>query len=292
MQRPHLLIVDAQSLAARAVHVADGDAINGLRLWSQMTRGAALDIGASHVVAAWDHDGPTFRHALFPAYKHRRTGAMRARIAPVREGVEAAGVCSVSVPDFEGDDCVASLLARFRHDADVTLLSNDSDLLQFVDTDVAVASYVGVGKGSGGTRVRVWSSADVRARFGVAPSQLPAFKALCGETGDDVPGAKAIGKETAIKLLSRWQTLEKALEASEFVSHRDMTAKLAGQHEHIRLMLQLTTIRKDVALPDISLERCSIDRVRWPDGSHARAASLATHTAAGPGLEDVPFPTE
>jgi len=221
---------------------------------------------------------------------------MRSRIAPVREAVEGAGVCSVSVATFEGDDCVASLLARFRGHARLTLLSNDSDLLQFVADDVSVASYVGVGKGTNGTRVKTWTRDDVIARYGVAPTLLPAFKALCGEAGDDIPGAKAIGKETAVKLLKRWQTLEKAIEASEYVSHRDMTAKLAGQHDHIRLMLQLTTIRQDVPLPDLSLDACDLQRVRWPDGSQARSASVATgsvtSTAAGPGLEDVPWPDE
>ena len=79
MTLPHLLVVDAQSLAGRAAHVAAGDVTNGVRLWCQMARGAAMDIAATHLVAAWDHDGPTFRHALFPTYKHRRTGSMRTR---------------------------------------------------------------------------------------------------------------------------------------------------------------------------------------------------------------------
>jgi 5'-3' exonuclease len=304
MTEPHILVVDAQSLAGRAAHVAAGDVTNGVRLWCQMARGAALDIGATHLVAAWDHEGPTFRHALFSSYKHRRTGSMRARIAPIRAGVEATGVASVSVEQFEGDDCVASLMARFRPEARLTLLSNDSDLLQFVSDGVAVATYVGVGKGEHGERIKRWSPADVQARFGVLPPHLPAFKALCGEEGDDIPGVKNIGKGTAVKLLRRWQSLEKALEASEFVSHRDDTAKLAGQHEHVRLMLQLTTIRTDAPVPVLSLSDCAISAVTWPSGSTARMATSAgggasggvadgvTRVAAGPGLEAVPFPEE
>lgn len=289
---PHLLIVDAQSLAGRAAHVADGDISNGIRLWSQMARGAALDIGATHFVAAWDHDGPTFRHALYPSYKHRRTGSMRARIAPIREGIEATGAACVSVDAYEGDDCVASLMARFRSTARITLLSNDSDLLQFVSDDVTVATYVGVGKGPNGWRIKPWSSADVQTRFGVAPATLPSFKALCGEVGDDIPGVPSIGKGTAVKLLRRWQSLEKALEASEFVSHRDETAKLAPHHALARLMLSLTTIRQDVPLPDLSLEQLEIGAITWPGGSAARGASTgaSSHTQAGPGLEDVPWP--
>ena len=292
MTLPHLLIIDAQSLAGRAAHVANGDVTNGVRLWCQMTRGAALDLGATHLVAAWDHDGPTFRHTLYPMYKHRRTGGMRARITPIRDGVEASGIASVSVANFEGDDVVASVMARFRSLARITLLSNDSDLLQFVAAGVDVATYLGAGKGLAGTRIKVWSSADVLARFGVRPENLPAFKALCGEEGDDIPGVRNIGKETAAQLLRRWQSLEQALDAIEFVGHRDDTAKLAGQHEHVRLMLQLTTIRQDAPLPALTLAQCAARGIRWPDGSIARAAQVATHVEAGPGLEDVPFPDE
>jgi DNA polymerase-1 len=287
---PHLLIIDAQSLAGRAAHVAAGDVTYAVRLWCQMARGAAMDVGSTHLVAAWDHDGPTFRHALFPTYKHRRTGVMRSRVAPIREGVEATGLASVSVENYEGDDSVASLMARFRAEARVTVLSNDSDLLQFVSEGVEVVTYLGAGKGAGGTRIKVWGSADVFARFGVLPANLPAFKALCGEEGDDIPGVKSVGKGTAVKLLRRWKTLEKALEASEFVSHRDDTAKLAGQHEHVRLMLQLTTIRQDVPLPAMDLARCHTQRIQWPDGSVARGASAVTRVSAGPGLEHVPLP--
>ena len=293
---PHLLVIDAQSLAARAAHVAGDDAVAGVRLWCQMARGTVLDVQATHVVAAWDHDGPTFRHALFPAYKHRRTGATRTKVAPIRAALESSGLVSLSVAGFEGDDVVASVMAMYHVDLPVTLLSNDSDLLQFVSDSVQVVSYMGVGKGTDGLRVRKWAAADVHARFGVTPAQLPDFKAMCGEDGDDIPGIARIGKDTAAKLLRRWQSLEKALEASEFVSHRDVTAKLAGQHEHARLMRQLTTIRTDAPVPAFTLGACAVDAISWPSGTQARVSSAATTTgpvnrsAAGPGLEDVPWP--
>jgi DNA polymerase-1 len=288
---PHLLVIDAQSLAARAAHVAGDDVTAGVRLWCQMARGAAADVQATHLVAAWDHDGPTFRHVLFPAYKHRRTGATRAKVSPIRAAVEALGVLSVSVPEFEGDDVVASIMALYHVDLPVTLLSNDSDLLQFVSDTVQVVSYMGAGKGTDGLRVRRWRAEDVHTRFGVTPAQLPDFKALCGEEGDDIPGVARIGKGTAAKLLRRWQTLDKALDASEFVSHRDETAKLAGQHEHARLMRQLTTIRRDAPVPTFALADCALDRVAWSTGTTApRSGGPVVRTAAGPGLEEIPWP--
>lgn len=289
MALPHLLVIDAQSLAARAAHVANGDTDAGVRLWCQMARGAAQDVGATHLAAAWDHDGPTFRHALYAGYKQRRTGETRSRVAPIRAALEQTALLSVSVEGFEGDDVVASIMARYRADLAVTMLSNDSDLLQFLSDGVHIVSYVGVGKGTDGTRVRRWSAADVQERFGVSPAQLADFKALAGETGDDIPGVPRIGKDTAAKLLRRWQHLEGALEASEFVSHRDETARLAGQHDHARLMKQLTTIRTDVPLPPFAFDACAIEAIAWPGGSRTTGAA-ARHVEAGPGLEDVPWP--
>ena len=214
----------------------------------------------------------------------------------MRIAVEATGIASCSAQGFEGDDVVASLMAAHRSDARVTLLSNDSDLLQFVSDGVEVATYVGVGKGPHGTRIKAWSIADVDARFGVQPAQLPAFKALCGETGDDIPGVAGIGKGMAVKILRRWGSIEKAFEATEFVGHRDDTARLAGKREVVALMLQLTTIRQDVPLSPLPLDRCDARAIDWLPGSvaSARQASSAgvVRTAAGPGLDDAPLPDE
>jgi hypothetical protein len=64
-------------------------------------------------------------------------------------------------------------------------------------------------------------------------------------------------------------------------------------------MLQLTTIRVDVPLPDMDLARCALSAINWPGGSQARAgagpsgtAGPVSRSAAGPGLDDVPFPEE
>jgi hypothetical protein len=65
-------------------------------------------------------------------------------------------------------------------------------------------------------------------------------------------------------------------------------------------MRRLTTIRQDAPLPLFDLARCAIDAVAWPAGSVSRARAAADgadsaagpvrRTAAGPGLEAVPWP--
>jgi hypothetical protein len=57
-----------------------------------------------------------------------------------------------------------------------------------------------------------------------------------------------------------------------------------------------------VPLPAMELARCALPAITWPGGSQARAGmpingapgagGPVSRSAAGPGLEDVPFPDE
>ncbi len=38
--------------------------------------------------------------------------------------------------------------------------------------------------------------------YGITPAQYPAFRALCGDTSDNMPGVRGIGAKTAAALLS------------------------------------------------------------------------------------------
>jgi DNA polymerase-1 len=49
--------------------------------------------------------------------------------------------------------------------------------------------------------------------MGVLPEQIPDFKALAGDSSDNIPGAKGIGPKAAASLLLKYGTLEAVLEA-------------------------------------------------------------------------------
>src|SRR5262249_12027172 len=58
--------------------------------------------------------------------------------------------------------------------------------------------------------------AEVRARYGVEPKQVPDFIALRGDPSDRLPGAKGVGEKGAAALLARYGTLDAALDARRF----------------------------------------------------------------------------
>jgi hypothetical protein len=51
--------------------------------------------------------------------------------------------------------------------------------------------------------------AEVRARYGVDPAQVPDFIALRGDPSDKVPGAAGVGAVGAARLLEKYGSLER-----------------------------------------------------------------------------------
>jgi len=83
--------------------------------------------------------------------------------------------------------------------------------------------------------------AEVRARYGVEPRQVPDFIALRGDASDRIPGLAGMGPRGAATLLGRYGSLEKALAAGSF----------AAQAQMLRLYLSIATMDKSAPLPPL-----------------------------------------
>ena len=51
----------------------------------------------------------------------------------------------------------------------------------------------------------------VRERYGFDPPAIPDFKALRGDTSDNIPGVPGIGDKTASKLVAQFGSIENLL---------------------------------------------------------------------------------
>src|SRR5262249_757697 len=83
--------------------------------------------------------------------------------------------------------------------------------------------------------------AEVRARYGVNPTQVPDFIALRGDPSDKVPGAPGAGAAGAATLLQRYGSLEGGLEAG----------RLPPIAERLRLFRSLATMNRKARLPSL-----------------------------------------
>src|SRR5262249_23753044 len=213
------------------------------------------EVRPQYLAAVFDAAGPTFRDALFTAYKANREAMpddLAAQFPLVHEVVTAVAVRTLALPGVEADDVIGTLVQRLQSaDVDVVVITSDKDLMQLVSPRVKLWDTM---------RDRWIDVAAVRQRFGVEPEQVVEIMGLMGDSIDNIPGVKGIGEKTATLLVQRFGTIERLLErldeleqATDIRAAKKLAATLRANAEVARLSRQLAQVRRDVDVP------CALD---------------------------------
>jgi DNA polymerase-1 len=110
--------------------------------------------------------------------------------------IEAAG--------FEADDVVGTIAAQgVQAGLDVVVVTLDNDLVQLVQPGVRVYMYRPYQKD-----YVLYDDEAVRARFGFDPPRMVDYKALVGDTSDNIPGVRGIGEKGALALIQQYGTVD------------------------------------------------------------------------------------
>jgi DNA polymerase-1 len=74
--------------------------------------------------------------------------------------------------------------------------------------------------------------------------QVPDYKALVGDSSDNLPGVPGVGPKTASSLLQAWGTAEAVFTQEAMAAHSaGVRGKLQGQQQAAALYKKLTTVR-------------------------------------------------
>src|SRR5262249_38602779 len=193
------------------------------------------------IYVCWDAPGKTFRDEKFDQYKAHRPEIgedLRVQFPVAREIVQAFGVGAAEIPGFEADDLIGTL-ARIglEQGFEVVIVTGDSDQLQLVKEGVSVRMTR-----TGVSDTDIYDAQKVRDKYGVGPEQIAEFKALVGDTSDNIPGVTGIGIVTAAKLLQEWGNLENLLAHLDDLPANKVRENLSANIDLARLCLELTTI--------------------------------------------------
>ena len=103
----------------------------------------------------------------------------------------------------------------------------------------------------------MYDEALIKERFGLTPQQLIDFKALKGDTSDNVPGVKGIGEKGATQLLQQYGSVENIYEHLAEVTPARAKSALEANREMAFLSKDLVTIRTNVPL-DVTWQDCAV----------------------------------
>lgn len=191
----------------------------------------------------------TFRHERYNAYKAQRASVpdeLVLQLQRLPELLSAFGVPAWSVPGFEADDVLATLVTRLtdRESAtDVLVVSGDRDVLQLVSERVRIYFI-----GARGKVPTLYDVDAVRRRFGVEPSKLPTWTALVGDTADNLVGIPGIGPRTATRLVESYGDVNGILAHFGESRSRAVRSNLEAHAEQLVMNEQLARLRRDVPL--------------------------------------------
>jgi DNA polymerase I len=160
----------------------------------------AQHVGATHLLVAFDSTLGSWRKERYPEYKAKRTTPTGVWSNVLSIHLTDRGVKCVREPTFEADDVLATLAMRLeRAGKESYVLSSDSDLLQLSSLLTHVVQFGRQPDPRFVTRTMEW----IREHYEIPTSgHLAAYKALCGEPGDGIPGVTGIGPVKARKILA------------------------------------------------------------------------------------------
>jgi exodeoxyribonuclease-3 len=249
-RRQPLLIIDGDSFAHRSYHALPKTILGRGRKPAGAILGFAnmllrlyRDEHPRAVLVAWDTlDVSTYRHEALPAYQSGREfdDALLEQLDALPEFVAACGLQNAKAPGFEADDFLAAAAAKEeRRGGTVLVASGDRDTFQLASDRTTILYPIRAGE-----MARI-GPAEVRARYGVDPNQVPDFIALRGDSSDRIPGAPGVGATGAATLLQRYGSLEAALKAGRFPA---MAVTL-------RLYRSIATMDKKAPLPSLRSQK-------------------------------------
>ena len=150
------------------------------------------------VIPVYDAGG-NWRKKEDDDYKANREGGSVAHYADmnllIEEVLPGLGFTPVGVKGYEADDVIATISRRALAYREIFILTCDKDLLQLVNNKVKVILF------SSSKKIQVVDIDGVKGIFGVYPSDVKYFKALSGDSSDNIAGIKGIGPKTAVKII-------------------------------------------------------------------------------------------
>ncbi len=261
---PLLMLMDGHAMVHRSFHAisvqrhltvrSTGEDVTGVYGFANVFLEAIQHWKPSHCAIAFDTSAPTFRHERFEEYKAQRAEMppeLRPQFDRVKQLMQAFNVPIFELDGYEADDVIGTIsrLAEERG-VDTVILTGDRDTFQLITPKIRVDLASGI-QGR-----KEYDEAALAERYsGLTAAQQPDFKALLGDSSDNIPGVPRVGEKRAISLLTDFHDLEGIYKHLDEVKPPSVKESLAEHRERAFENRILTTIDQHSPV-ELDLEAC------------------------------------
>jgi DNA polymerase-1 len=257
------MLIDGPSLVYRGyfalppLTMSDGTLVNAVFGFLQIVLRGMQDLKPDYAMLSFDVGKPQFRFDAYPEYKAGRPSMpddLRAQFPIVREIAQMMGIPIRELEGYEADDVIGSLTkTATASQVDTYIVSGDLDGLQLVDDHVRLlTTRMGV------AATVIYDEAKVMDRYGLRPDQMLDYKALKGDTSDNIPGVPGVGEKTAIALLQEFGSLDAIYDRLDEVKGK-LRDRLAEHRESAFLSREVGRIVTDLPV-ELNLDEARTGR--------------------------------
>ncbi len=272
--KKRVILLDGNSLMFRAYYAtaytgnlmqtSSGLYTNALYGFVNMMNKIMDTIEGDHMLVAFDKGKKTFRHQQLESYKGTRKKMpeeLAMQIPLIKEYLDVMGIKRLELDDYEADDIVGSMAKLASNNGyDVICLSGDKDLLQLVNEKVTVCLTK-----KGITELDELTNENFKEKMGFDPIQMIDYKAMIGDSSDNLEGVKGIGPKTAVSLLEKYQTLDGIYQNLELLTPKAKQAFIESKDVAYQTKF-LATIYQDIefnfTIEDILIQEADYGKLR------------------------------
>ena len=271
MQMDKIVIIDGNSLINRAYYAIqrpmitkDGMYTQGIYGFLSMLFKIRADYEPTHMLVAFDRKAPTFRHQQYVDYKAGRKGMpeeLAMEMPVLKDILDAMGIARFETDGFEADDIIGTT-ARMAEEAGLKafIITGDRDALQLAtDRTSVIITKKGI------TEFKLYDDEAMKEEYGFDHEQFIDYKALRGDTSDNIPGIPGVGEKTAVKLIQQFGSLEELIRRLDEVENAKLRDKIEDGSASALMSKKLATIIKNVpvdyTIDDLKIKEQDTDKL-------------------------------
>ncbi|PIS08794.1 hypothetical protein COT75_04910 [Candidatus Beckwithbacteria bacterium CG10_big_fil_rev_8_21_14_0_10_34_10] len=210
-----LLLIDAHAILHRAYHAfpktlktKKGELTNAVYGFTSIILTGFKQLKPKYAAIAFDLPKPTFRHRKFKGYKAKRPKTDEELINQIPRAYEIIKVLNIPFfvkEGYEADDIIGTLAKKAGQNKkiEVVILTGDRDALQLIDNKIKVFL-----PGRGKRPSLMFDKKAFLNQYLFEPRRLIDYKALAGDSSDNIPGVRGVGPKTATNLITKYGSLK------------------------------------------------------------------------------------
>lgn len=250
-----LVVIDGKSIFYRGyfampgLSTRDGTPTGGVFGFASLAIEIIKKLEPDYVAVAWDKKSTSIRRRkeILPTYKAGRKTPPQDffdQIPILHEMCEAFGWPLYEADDYEADDIMGTFAKLAAEQGiETCLVTSDLDMLQLVNPLVHVYAMK-----KGLANIELYDPEHFEEKYSIEVERFVDYKALVGDSSDNIPGVAGIGPKAASTLLAEYKDLDDIYEHIDDIKPA-VAKKLEAGKEMAYLSKEVAAIWCDAPTP-------------------------------------------